>query len=140
MEIEFDNIFYANIIFGLTQSEEIIIAKDFKDAIKTINDYYSEPLISYIISAKELIYFLDKIESDQKDNHYFVLEILVDNNEVKRQSFEEIGLGIESLKKKYELRECVFLHKDILKQDLEKVLSRVAETSETALISELFLI
>lgn len=138
MEIEFDNIFYANIIFGLNQSEEIIIAKNFKDAIKTINDYYSEPLISYIISAKELIYFLDKIESDQKDNHYFVLEILVDDNEVKRQSFEEIGIGIEDLKIKYGARECIFLHKDILKQELEKVLSRVAETSENALISELF--
>jgi hypothetical protein len=138
MEIEFDNIFYASVIFGLNQSEEIIIAKDLKDAIKTINNYYSEPLISYIVSAKELIYFLDKIESDQKENHYFVLEIVIDGNEIKRQAFEEIGISMEELKIKYEKRECVFLHTDVLKQELEKVLSRVAETSETALISELF--
>jgi polyribonucleotide nucleotidyltransferase len=149
MDISFDNVFVASIKVIDSEVLRIVIAHDKKDALNTLNTYYEEPDLLYIIDFSSLKTRYDKAQLDK--NYYLVIEIKESQTNEKYDNLvnttnpflaieyimhEESFESERVLKEKYLNAHCFILNADNIIELCSKAALEFKNPTQPPLISE----
>ena len=110
INIDFKNLFLANLQFGNSYSNEIVLAKDQAEAINAINDHYAEPKITAISSLEEILEIMSCFK-DEKDL-VIIQELYVESDgSLTVKVSKEFGL-LTDVKDKHNDKLAVFLDEE----------------------------
>lgn len=135
IERQIECTFCASLKFGVEQINKIIVAKDKQDALKTIQEYYDEPIIISIVSFKEIIDLLD--ETKERQDLFIVLEAVLGDEGVDFITHREYGKSIEDLQEKYRNKDTVILSPSGLNLLLNSILISI-QNEDVPLISDFY--
>lgn len=110
MILDFNNVFIANISFGNSFSYEIVLAKDKKEAIEAIEDYYAEPEITELSSLEEILVRLNKFKINK--DLVIVEELDLDEKGKLFIRFSEEFGDLKKIKELYNHKQAVLFNKD----------------------------
>lgn len=127
-------IYYASLKFGITKTDKLVVAKDVNDAIKTINDYYDEPIIVSIFSFSELLDILDKIEKEE--NVFIVFEIILGKNGLDAKTHMYFNTTMENLTNQYKDTETIIFSKEALMALCASIFNSLEDYNSKPLISD----
>ncbi len=127
-------VYFASLKFGINKTEKLVIAKDFNDAIKTINDYYDVPIIVSIFSFNELLDILDKIEKEE--NVFIVFEIVLGKNGLDAKNYIHLNTTIENLTNQYKDTETIIFSKEALMALSASIFNSLEDYNSKPLISD----
>lgn len=99
MDISFKNVFVGSIKIINQELLRIVVALDEKDAKETIENYYDEPEILYLISFDSLKVMYEKAKNEK--NYYLVIESKENEGKINYIIHEEILPTQEALIEKY---------------------------------------
>jgi len=128
-----EQVFYASLKFGINEVNKVIIAKNKNDAITTIFDYYSEPIILGLISIAEIIELLNELEKNE--NMIISLDVIPGDNGLKVVVQKEISKSIEEIKEYYKDKDTLIIKKEGLLLILNSVLLSLKNNDENLIYS-----
>lgn len=131
-----NEIFYASIKFGKRQINKAIIAKNSKDAIDTVNDYYDEPIIVAIMSLQELLDFI--IECEEKQGLCLIYELVMGLEGLDVVTHKEQNKTVEELEREFEDKNTFIVSAEGVAVLINSIMISLEGSSESPLISEYF--
>lgn len=130
-----ENIFYIGLQFGYTLTSERVIAQSKADAMSVLDNYYTEIEPLYIISAKDIDDFIEKL-TEKENDALVVLEIFMEGNELQMEESIHWDISEEKLLEKYAEKRITIVQKQFILDSFAKMLDDIKNNINQPLVSE----
>lgn len=130
-----ENIFFIGLQFGYTLTSERVVAQSKADAMSVLDNYYTEIEPLYIVSAKEIDDFIEKL-TEKDEDALVVLEIFMDGNELQMEESIHWDVSEDKLLEKYAEKRITVVQKQFILDSFEKILEDIKNDINKPLISD----
>lgn len=130
-----ENVFYIGLQFGYTLTAERVVAQSKADAMSVLDNYYTEIEPLYIISAKELDSFIEKL-TEQDNDALVVLEIFMEGNELQMEESIHWDISEEKLLEKFAEKRVTVVQKQFMLDSFTKLFEDIDNEINKPLISD----